>query len=121
MRRRMLVELMALADKDGIQVADRHQRRQAVVHRKLGNRSKIIDSSRVTTDECLNKSCRAACSDALIGFDSGWNIPSASLGFQPCTLHLFGSRLHLTEPALELVTTFASHSFSARRVGAATL
>jgi hypothetical protein len=53
---------------------------EAVIHRKLGNRIKIIDPSRVTTDECLNESRGAACSNALIGFDGGWNVPSAALG-----------------------------------------
>jgi hypothetical protein len=76
----MLAQLMALADKDRIQVADRHKMSEAVIHRKLGNRIKIIDPSRVTPDECLDESCRAACSDALIGFDGRWNVASASLG-----------------------------------------
>ena len=80
MRRRMLVQPMTLADKDRIQLADRHEMPKAVVHRKLRNRIKIIDPSRVTTDECLSESRRAACSDALIGFDGGWNVPSAALG-----------------------------------------
>ena len=60
MRWRMLGELMALADKDRIQLADRHEMPEAVVYRKLGNRIKIIDPSPVTTDECLSESCRAA-------------------------------------------------------------
>ncbi|GAB5001132.1 hypothetical protein MAHJHV64_12950 [Mycobacterium avium subsp. hominissuis] len=76
----MLVQLMALADEDRIQVADRHEMLKAVVYRKLCNRIKIIDPNRVTTDERLNKSCRATFSDALIGFDGGWNVPSAALG-----------------------------------------
>jgi hypothetical protein len=53
---------------------------KAVVYRKLGNRIKIIDPSPVTTDECLNESRGAACSDALIGFDGGYNVASAALG-----------------------------------------
>jgi hypothetical protein len=113
MRWRMLVELMTLADKDRIQLADRHQRPNAVVHRQLGNRIKIIDTSPVATDECLGESCRAACSDALIGFDGGRDLASAALGLERRTRYLFGGRLHLPEPALELVATPASHSFSA--------
>jgi hypothetical protein len=121
MRWRMLVQLMTLADKDRIQLADRHEMLKAVVYRKLCNRIKIIDPSRVTTDECLSESCRAACSQTLIGFDGRWNVASAAVGLQRRTLYLFGSRLHLPEPALKLVTTLASHSFSALRLGAATL
>src|SRR5271155_5370981 len=84
--------------------------RKAVVHRKLGNGIKIVDPSRVTTDECLSESCRAACSDAFICFDGGWKVPSASLGLYPGTLGFLGCRLHQAEPALELVATLASHS-----------
>src|SRR5271163_3327819 len=84
--------------------------RKAVVHRKFGNRIKIVDPNRVTTDECLSESCRAACSDAFICFDRGWNVPSASFGLYLRTLGFFGCRLHLTEPALQLVATLASHS-----------
>ena len=80
MRRRMLTQLMTLADKDRIQLADRQQRTKAVVHRKLSNRIKIIDPSQVTTDECLSKSCRAPCSDVLIRFDGRRDVSRASLG-----------------------------------------
>ena len=80
MRWRMLVQLMTLADKDRIQLADRHEMPKAVVYRKLCYRIKIIDPSRVTIDERLNESCRPACSDALIGFHGGCNVPSAALG-----------------------------------------
>ncbi|OBK41154.1 hypothetical protein A5658_02605 [Mycobacterium sp. 1245111.1] len=71
---------MTLADKDRIQLAHRQQRTEALAHRKLSNGIKIIDPSRVTTDECVNESCGAACSDALIRFDGGRNVASASLG-----------------------------------------
>jgi hypothetical protein len=109
----MLVELMTLADEDRIQLADRQKMSKAVVHRKLGNRIKIVDPGRVTADERLNESCWAACSDALVGFNGGWNVASASVSFERGTLYLFGRRLQPTEPALKLVATLASHSFSA--------
>lgn len=110
MRGPMLRQAMTSADKDRIQFADRQQMTKALVHRKLSYRIKILDPSRVTTDECLSESRRAACSDAFICFDGGRNALSVSFGLCHRTLGFFGRRLHLTEPALELVATLASHN-----------
>src|SRR5580700_9165896 len=86
---------------------------KAVVHRELGNRIKIVDPSRVTTNECLYETRRAACSDAFICLDGGLDVASASFGLLPRELGFFACGLHQTEPALELVATLASHSVKA--------